>query len=226
MEVIAHRGYAAAFPENTLAAFRGAARTADWIELDVRRCGSGELVVFHDETLDRCTGATGPVVCTPWRDLRELTVLDSGEGIPRLREAFEAIPEDVGVLVELKDLGLAADVRDVARAHGNPWTAISFSLLALQELRAAAPDAPSGYILHGDLYQGAPALGVETAAHLGCRVIHPPYAMGTDPDVIDLADEHGLAVHAATPEEGPTEAVLETCRSAGVDRIVVDRTPG
>ena len=61
MRLIAHRGFAAVHPENTVRAVRAAARVADAVEVDVRRCATGELVVIHDATVDRVTDGTGPV---------------------------------------------------------------------------------------------------------------------------------------------------------------------
>ena len=56
MRLIAHRGFAGVNPENTLQAVEAAAGVADAIEVDVRRCESGDLVVIHDETVDRLQG--------------------------------------------------------------------------------------------------------------------------------------------------------------------------
>src|SRR4051812_25995546 len=73
--VIAHRGASRAAPENSLAALRLAAGLgADGVEFDVQRCASGELVVFHDRTLARCTGAIGSVGETTLPALRRLTL--------------------------------------------------------------------------------------------------------------------------------------------------------
>lgn len=60
MRLIAHRGFAATAPENTIAAVQSAADHADAVEFDVQRCGSGELVVIHDDTIDRVTGTSAP----------------------------------------------------------------------------------------------------------------------------------------------------------------------
>jgi len=226
MDHVAHRGYAGEFPENTLAAFRGAAGSADWIEFDVRRCGSGELVVFHDERLGRVTDGEGAVGCTPWETLRDLEVLGSGEAIPRLEHALDAIPAAVGVQIELKELGVAADVLEAVAARENPAILISFSPLALKEARDADPDASLGYILHDGVYGDDPALGVDTAAELGCAAVHMYYATGSDPDTVGYAHDRGLTVQAATPEEGPTDRVLEACRAAGVDRLSTNERPG
>jgi glycerophosphoryl diester phosphodiesterase len=225
MDYVAHRGYAEEFPENTLAAFRGAAASADWIEFDVRRCGSGELVVFHDETLERVSGDRRVVGCTSWEDLRTLDVLDSGEGIPRLEDALDAVPPEVGIQIELKELGTVADVLDVTEDHDNPTLLISFSPLALQEAREEDPTVPLGYVLHDGLYGDDPELGIDTAAHLGCDAVHMYYSTGSDPDVVEYAHDRGLVVQTAVPDAGPTASVLETCRTAGVDRLSTDERP-
>lgn len=226
MDHVAHRGYAEEFPENTLAAFRGAAESADWIEFDVRRSGSGELVVFHDETLERVTGDERAVGCTPWQAIETLEVLGSGEGIPLLEAALDAIPPAVGVQIELKELGIAADVVDAIDGHSNPAILISFSPLTLQEAREADPAAPLGYVLHDGVYGDDPELGIDTAAHIGCDAVHMYYSTGSDPEVVEYAHDRGLVVQTAVPEEGPTDRVLNACRTAGVDRLSTDERPG
>ena len=122
---IAHRGGAALAPENTLVAFEQAVRRwgARMLELDVRPTRDGELVVFHDRELERCTDGEGPVAA---RDLAALRRLDagyrfsadggrthpfrgSGVQIPTLREVLRAFPA-LRLNVELKpDAGEAAD---------------------------------------------------------------------------------------------------------------------
>jgi glycerophosphoryl diester phosphodiesterase len=225
MDYVAHRGYAEEFPENTLAAFRGAAASADWIEFDVRRCGSGELVVCHDGTLERIADDERTIGCTSWADLRTVEVLGSGETIPRLDDALDAIPSEVGVQIELKELGTAADVVAAIADHDNPAVLLSFSPLALREAREADPDTPLGYVLHDDIYGDDPELGIDTAVELGCEAVHTYYATGSDPEVVEYAHDHGLLVQTAVPEAGPTEDVFETCRAAGVDRLSTDERP-
>ncbi len=95
LQVFAHRGGLAYAPENTLAAFRNAIRQGvDWLEFDVQMTKDGELVVIHDETVDRTTNGTGAV-----RDLtlQQIRSLDAGQG--------EKVPT-------------FAEVLDLAKAHG------------------------------------------------------------------------------------------------------------
>jgi glycerophosphoryl diester phosphodiesterase len=116
--VIAHRGGEGIFPENTLAAFRGAGRLgADILEMDLRRTADGELVVIHDETVNRTTDGSGPVAGFTLEELKELDAgyrfrpPDSpeefpyrGRGltVPTLREVFSALPER-HLIVEIKE---------------------------------------------------------------------------------------------------------------------------
>jgi len=141
--LIAHRGFAGVYPENTVAAVenasrggrgRGAARRgADMIEIDVVPCGGRphegddfEVVVFHDDRLaSRDGGERGLtdhentlVWDTPCSEVRNAEVLDSGETVPTLREVLSAIPPSVAVNVELKNPG-DVDVRFAEKLEGD-----------------------------------------------------------------------------------------------------------
>ena len=61
VQVVAHRGYSGAYPENTLSAFAGAyAHGAKTVEFDVRKTKDGELVIYHDDTLEKVDGGETP----------------------------------------------------------------------------------------------------------------------------------------------------------------------
>ena len=93
MKVFAHRGFSGKYPENTMLAFEKAVEAgADGIELDVHLSADGELVIIHDELVDRTTDGTGLVGS---KTLAELKALDASAGfkgvygkneIPTLRE--------------------------------------------------------------------------------------------------------------------------------------------
>ena len=98
---IAHRGDPVAERENTLPAFAAAvAAGAEMIELDVRRTTDGAAVVVHDPTLDRLWGVAKRVADLTAGEVR-------GLGIPDLAEALAAIPEDVQVMVDFEERGVA-----------------------------------------------------------------------------------------------------------------------
>lgn len=107
--IIAHRGYSARFPENTLAAFRAAIDAgAHMIELDVTLSRDRQLVVIHDDTVDRTTNGSGAV-----KDLtlEQLGRLDAGswfdarfkgERLPTLAQVLEAVKGKLLVNIEIK----------------------------------------------------------------------------------------------------------------------------
>ncbi len=125
MEITAHRGASAFYPENTMAAFYGAAELgADWIELDVQQTKDGQLVVMHDANLKRTTGVSASI----WNvTYDEIAGLDAGQGfdgqyagehIPLLSQVLDFAGEsDVRLNIELKPTGHEVDMeKDVVDA--------------------------------------------------------------------------------------------------------------
>lgn len=212
MRCIAHRGFAETYPENTVAAVRAAREHTDSVELDVRRCGSGELVVVHDETVGRVTDGTGRVADLSRDALADLDVLGSGEGIPTLSAAFEAAPTMEFVL-DLKEQGLAADAIALADDHGVATTVSAFEVEVLEA--AADVGASVAYLVDA----GGARQGIETAAALDCTAIHPHWTACVD-EFVAAAHDHGLAVNAWTVPSRRDASALD---HVGVDGLIVDR---
>src|SRR6187399_213065 len=79
-ELVAHRGYAARFPENTLSALEAAIEAgARWVEIDVQLTSDGFPVLFHDRTLERMCGVKGAVHERTLSDLRALSCGEAGK---------------------------------------------------------------------------------------------------------------------------------------------------
>lgn len=129
--LIAHRGGAGLAPENTMEAFRQAVEVweADILEMDVRITADDELVVCHDETVDRTSDATGAVSEMTWAELCEVdaghrfrdpdgaaTFRDCGVRIPRFEDVLEAFP-DVRLNVDAKTPGAAPRLVEIVRRH-------------------------------------------------------------------------------------------------------------
>jgi glycerophosphoryl diester phosphodiesterase len=216
MELIGHRGCADQYPENTVHAVRRSSRYLDTIEVDVRRCRSGELVVFHDETVDRLTDATGRVADLDWATLRDLEVMGSGETVPRLSTVLEAFPDGIRAQVELKERGLAADVRDAVAASDVEVTVSSFDTVALAEVADLDWEVDTGFLFEAD-----PDGNLATARDLGCAVVHPHYDLCLETDVVDRAHAAGLRVVAW--KAARTAEEVQAVREAGVDGITADR---
>lgn len=107
-----HRGARGLFPENTLVSFGRSYPYTKYFELDTMLCGSGELVVIHDETIDRTTNGKGKVSDL---NLSEIRKYDAGsffskefseEHIPTLQELIEKMPKDTVFDIEVKSEGI------------------------------------------------------------------------------------------------------------------------
>jgi glycerophosphoryl diester phosphodiesterase len=216
MEFIGHRGCAAQHPENTVEALTSSAQVLDTVEVDVRRCATGELVGFHDERVDRLTGASGPLSSFSWSELSELEVLDSGEPIPRLSAALAAVPDDVRVQVELKERGLADDVRAVVSDHDPEVAVSSFDPGALATVEALDWPVETGFLFGAD-----PVDSLERAVDLGCDAVHPHYDLCLETDVVESAHRAGLRVVAWKAIETADEAAA--LEAVGVDAVTADR---
>ncbi|ELY45688.1 glycerophosphodiester phosphodiesterase [Natronorubrum sulfidifaciens] len=216
MEIIGHRGCAAQCPENTLLAIREAARRLPAVEVDVRRCGSGELVVVHDETLERVADVDRRVAETSWSELQELTVLDSAESIPRLESVLRAVPDDVTVQLELKEREIAADTLQLAMAAGADVRVSSFLPDAIAEIDAACLDVPNG-LLFGE----EPETNLSRALEYDCTHVFPHYDLCVETDVVPNAREHDLNVIAW--KAARTVDDVRTLHELGVDGVTADR---
>lgn len=230
--VLGHRGASAAAPENTMAAFAMAMdRGADGFELDVWRCGSGEVVVIHDPDTRRTSGIGARVTGTRLARLRELDVGSwkgpawRGERIPRLEEVLDAFPGAV-VNVEMKagrvpDLSLARAVAAIVadrRAAGRVVVS-SFHASLVAAFRLAAPGIPAAYLVepgHGWLWRER----LVTRA-LGVSGVHPAAALVT---YERLREWHlqGMGVGTWTVD-APAE--VERLTRIGID-AVISNEPG
>jgi len=110
IDVIAHRGASAYAPENTLAAFRLAAEMrADWFELDCRLTGDDQLIILHNDTVDKTTngkGAAGEMTLAHLRTLDAGSWFEpkfAGERLPTFEEALDLAKRlQIGVYAEIK----------------------------------------------------------------------------------------------------------------------------
>lgn len=180
---IAHRGFSGKYPENTMLAFRKALEAGcDGIELDVHLSRDGELVIIHDEDLDRTTDGSGWVKD---HTLAELRALDASAGyrgvygrnpVPTLREYFELVKDrNVFTNIELKTgvfeyPGIEEKTLRLMDEFGLRERIIisSFNHFSILRFQALAPDVKLGFLTEG-WYIG---VGQYTRAH-GVQCVHP-----------------------------------------------------
>ena len=141
---IAHRGLhdeAKGLVENTLAAAGAAVARAISIECDVQLSADGEAMVFHDESLERLTHASGALGALNAREIVDIPFKDCSERIPTLRQLLERIGGRVPLICELKsrfngDMRLARRVTQLAAAYDGPLALKSFDPAIIAHLRA------------------------------------------------------------------------------------------
>jgi glycerophosphoryl diester phosphodiesterase len=209
--VVAHRGYSAVAPENTLAAFRAAIEAgAPAAECDVYCTRDGHVVLMHDGAVDRTTDGTGPLT---EMTLEQVKALDAGswkgeayrgERVPTLAEALALTKGHLRLVVEVKQAGIEeAVVAAIREAEAIPEvTIISFSAATCARMRELEPELPVGWLTGGvkeDDPEAADTL-LRTALRANCQfldVAHP----GITPALVRRADLAGMAVWAWTVDD-------------------------
>ncbi|WP_139704241.1 glycerophosphodiester phosphodiesterase [Aeromonas hydrophila] len=220
MQIIAHRGASGLAPENTLKAIRLAlALGAGAIEIDVQ-LADGELWVFHDRRLERCTDGSGVLTAQSRTYLASLDA-GEGEGIPTLWQVMEAIAGQAELHIELKGAQTADEVaRLTRRAEAElgfaptQWVVSSFHHPELARFAALRPD-----IRLGALTSTIPLTLAKFAAELGV------WSLNCDVDFVDQslvqdAHDRGLKVLVYTVDEPADQAMLA---AIGVDGIFTNR---
>ena len=228
IQVYAHRGASHYAPENTLPAFDLAARQgADGIELDVHLTRDDQLVVIHDETLDRTTDGTGWVKDHTLAELKTLCADNHMPGfadarIPTLREVLELVrPTGLRVNIELKTSilwydGIEQKTLELVQAMGMQDRVIysSFNHYSIEKVRQLAPGAETAY-LYSDIICDVERYA---AAH-GVRGLHPGLWNVKMGDLLQVYLNSGLAVRVWTVNDARD---LRWLMEAGADVITND----
>jgi len=215
---IGHRGACGYEPENTLRSFRKAIELGvDMIEFDVHKCLTGELVIIHDETVDRTTNGQGEVMK---KTLKELKELDAGQGerIPTLKEALALIDKKTQVNVELKGIGTAKSVADLIRKliQDKRWKkedflVSSFDHPELREFFKNDSDIPIAILFEDNFFPYLPL-----AEELKATAINIPLYIASQ-KYIQQAHQAGLKVNVWTVN---TARDIRRLYDYGVDGII------
>lgn len=226
--IYAHRGASGYAPENTLEAFALAARQgADGVELDVHMCKGGELVVAHDETIDRVADGSG-LICQ--MTLRELKRYRFNKGDPRypqatlptLAEVFDLLkPTPLCINIELKNSyidypGLERAVMELAARMGMAHRVLYSSFNHHSLLRVKALDSTAKC---GMLYEATMIEPWKYAQAHGMDAIHPHFSELLVPSEAQCAHDAGLMVNVWTvnrPED------MQRVLRAGCDILITN----
>lgn len=149
----AHRGlHNAERAENSMSAFRAATEAGYGIELDVRLSKDGELVVFHDDTLDRVCGVEGKVIDFTADELGEIKLSGTEDGVPRFSDVLTLVSGRVPLLVEIKeDAGNSAvstKCAEMLSKYDGEFIVESFNPLSLKNAKKTLQKVPHGILSH------------------------------------------------------------------------------
>lgn len=191
-----HRGFSGNYPENTILSFRKAVEAGvDGIELDVHLTKDGEVVIIHDEAIDRTCNGTGLVADYTLKELKEFdasfkfTGMYGRNEIPTLREYFDLI-KDTKVItnIELKTgintyPGIEEKTLKIIDEYGLRDRIIisSFNHYSVLRMKALAPDMKYGFLEESwviDFPEYAKAHGMDFV-HPIFKAVTPEYAAAT-----------------------------------------------
>lgn len=215
--VIGHRGAMGYETENTLASIQKALDLGvDMIEIDVFKIKSGEIVVFHDERLERLSNAGGNIEEFNIYDLKQV-ILDGNHQIPQLQEVLRLIDNKVPLNIELKGFNTADRVNFITDYYikQKGWSKENFVISSfnwdeLRKMRELNADIAIAVLTEED-----PLKAIPTARELNAVAINPWYKSLTA-ETVSILHDAGFKVYTYTVNE-PED--IDKVLSYGVDGI-------
>jgi len=235
--VVAHRGGAGLWPENTLLALQEAAKLgADWSEIDVHMTRDGVLVVIHDDTVDRTTNGTGRVNNFTLTELKKLdagyhwtndngqTFPFRGQGItiPTLTEIFTAFPQKpINLDIKQHKPAILASLRQLVSKHDMAKCLLvtSYNFCTAKTFRRLCPGIATGmadremYIFSALKY-----LYLNRLYNSCADVLEVPFHL-VDKRFVDAAHRQNKRIDVWTVNE---TAEMQRLLNLGVDAILTD----
>ncbi len=227
-EIFGHRGASGMAPENTIEAFALARdMKADGVELDVQLTKDGEIVVIHDEIIDRTSDHKGRVMEYTLEQLRTFNFNYGHKdyafcAIPTLKEVLDLLaPTKMKINIELKTgifhyPGIEEKVLDLVSGYGIDQRIIysSFNHESVLKIRKMKPDAYCG-MLHNDGFIDIAAY----AAHYGMNALHPIKFFLLDDEYLAKAAEHHLDINSWTIN---TDEEIELALRKGINVLITN----
>ena len=219
--VIGHRGAKGHVAENTLASIKKALNLgADGIEIDVFRCLTGEIVVFHDKKLGRLTNGVGLIENKSLTELKKLKVLGTNEQIPTLNEVFEIIDHKTYLNIELKGTNTAKLSLDIVKKQvqkkkfsRDNILFSSFNWEELKNLRKLDSNIKIALITEEN-----PLLAIVPALRLQAVAINPHYKK-LNKKVVEEIFKAGLNIYTWTVND---KSQISRMKKLGVNGIITD----
>ena len=215
-----HRGAKGYVSENTLASFQKALDLNVYgIELDVHVCASGELVVFHDFTLDRITNGSGEIHNFSLEELKKLKV-DGVFEIPTLEEVLNLINRKCKVNIELKGHDTAKPALQIIEKYiqNNNWKMENFIVSSFQRDELYKVSQLNSNVPLAVLTQASVEQALEWAEEFSAKYIHPHFSLLTE-DNCKMATEKGFKINTWTVND---VADIERIKKYKINGIISD----
>jgi len=215
-----HRGAKGHVTENTLESIQKALDLGvDGIEIDVHVCKTGELVVFHDFTLDRITDGTGEIGKFSLSELKQLKV-ENLYSIPTLTEVLDLIDNKIFINIELKGEHTANPTCAVIKDYvdNKNWTMDHFIVSSFQEKELLDVFSCNPNIALGVLTKASVNQAIALAKRINAKAIHPNLALLSKGNVKQTQDQ-GYKVNVWTVN---TKQAIARMKSYNVDAIISD----
>jgi glycerophosphoryl diester phosphodiesterase len=214
---IGHRGAMGHETENSLASIQKALDLhVDMIEIDVFKIKSGEIVVFHDQMIDRLTNGSGDIETFDLKTLKNFD-LEGGHKIPLLKEVLDLMNHRVPLNIELKGPGTSQGVNSIIKNYkeNEGWTMddfliSSFDWQELKEMRRINKD-----IKIAVLTEDNPLDAIGIARELNAIAINPNYLSLTSKNVSEIKKQ-GFKIYTWTVND--PDQILNI-KELGVDGI-------
>lgn len=233
-EIVAHRGVATQYPENTIPAFlRAIELGADAVELDVRLTKDKIPVIYHYYYLDKITSLTGPIFNFTYQQLHQARFLNAQIGaeklkIPTLVEFLEIVGGRIGLEIEIKgpEPEAVSIIGDILRKFQNLWDTIevtSYEITLLLDIRDECPGLITDLLCpNSEPWMRLDVVGYEAlhkAKLAQVRAVHLHPSQLSD-EVVSVVRNSGIEIHAWDVND---ESALKTIVEYNIPKICTDQ---
>ncbi|WP_299182972.1 glycerophosphodiester phosphodiesterase family protein [uncultured Aquimarina sp.] len=220
MKIIGHRGAAGLVAENTVESIAEAFKyDVKGIEIDIHKCKSGELVVIHDETLERTTNGKGKVSEFTLQELKKYRTKE-GYRIPTLNEVLDFINAKCILNIELKGIGTAGPVMELLerRIKDSDWDYDDFILSSFDHSQLFQIKSKTSKFKLGVLTEKNIPSILKVAEVLEAFSVHPPI-LSLQKEEVTSAKNNGFKVYTWTVNDS---SKIKSSKTWKVDGIITD----
>lgn len=227
---IAHRGFSSEAPENTIEAFKKAAKSGiDMVEFDVHETRDGHVIVMHDETLDRTTDGKGQIKELTLKEIRKFHG-PNGEPVPTIEEVIKILKNNCAMNIEIKDKNLANKVLSIIKKERIQDKVMLSSVHpeVIKLIKREQPKIKTAWLVSVTRWKLTilyflrfiiPYFVVRTAKKMKTDVIGLQYKIVTD-ELIRMSHKNNIDIGVWTVNN---KNDIQKMKSMSVDAIISDR---